>query len=184
MAHKIFHLFIIINILFFSELYGQNLIISSESASRGDKVIFDVSMIDAPNDVKTFGFDIEFPHDALLFHADDYDIGELLDQGYGYLTLDEISPGRLRVGWFTMLNYKIPKHASGSLLKLKFSVLDCNDSMLKISTLLDHVETWPLQDGQLALIENAFCRMDFDNNNKLGLQEVIFLMKYLSEINP
>jgi len=181
MANKIFIIFIIINTLLFAELCAQNLIISSESASRGEKVIFEVSMIDAPNDVKSFGFDIEFPHDALSFHADDYDIGELLEQGYGYLTLDELSPGRIRVGWFTMLNYKIPKHASGSLLNLKFSVLNCNDSMLKISTLLDHVETWPFQNGQLSLIENNFCRMDIDNNNKLGLQEVIFLMEYLSE---
>jgi hypothetical protein len=80
-----------------------------------------------------------------------------------------------------MLNYKIPKHASGSLLKLRFSVLNCNDSTLKITTLLDHVETWPLKNGQLTLLDNSFCRMDFDNNNKLGLKEVIFLMEYLSE---
>ncbi|ETR66379.1 MAG: hypothetical protein OMM_12865, partial [Candidatus Magnetoglobus multicellularis str. Araruama] len=114
MIYKISIIFIVINTLLFSELFANNLIISNESASRGEKVIFDVSIFDAPNDVKTFGFDIEYPHRSLSFHADDYDIGELLEQGYGYLTLDEISPGHIKVGWFTMLNYKIPKHASGS----------------------------------------------------------------------
>ena len=170
-----------INILLFSELLANNLVISNESTTRGEEVIFDVSIVDAPNDVKSFGFDIVYPHHSLSFHVDDYDIGELLEQGYGYLTLDEISPGRIKIGWFTMLNYKIPKHASGSLLKLKFNALNCNDSTLEITTLLDHVEAWPLQNGQLTLIENNFCRMDIDNNNKMGLSEVIFLMEHLSE---
>ena len=173
--------FLIINTLVYTNANANNLIISNESSSRGEIVEFNVSIIEAPNDVKSFGFDIEYPHNSISFHPDDYDIGELLEQGYGYLTLDEISPGRIRVGWFTMLNYKIPKHASGSLLKLRFSVLNCNDSTLKITTLLDHVETWPLKNGQLTLLDNSFCRMDFDNNNKLGLKEVIFLMEYLSE---
>jgi len=170
-----------INILLFSELLANNLVISNESTTRGEEVIFDVSIVDAPNDVKSFGFDIVYPNHSLSFHVDDYDIGELLEQGYGYLTLDEISPGRIKVGWFTMLNYKIPQHATGSLLKLKFSVLNCSDSTLEITTLLDHVETWPFQNGQFTLIENNFCRMDIDNNNKMGLSEVIFLMEHLSE---
>ena len=48
----------IINILFCLNINADNLIISNEAASRGDDVIFDISINDALNDVKSFGFDI------------------------------------------------------------------------------------------------------------------------------
>ncbi|ETR64835.1 MAG: hypothetical protein OMM_15275 [Candidatus Magnetoglobus multicellularis str. Araruama] len=67
----------IINALLYINVNANNLIISNESSSRGEIAEFNVSIVEAPNDVKSFGFDIEYPHNSLSFQPDDYDIGEL-----------------------------------------------------------------------------------------------------------
>jgi hypothetical protein len=78
---------LIINTLVYTNANANNLIISNESSSRGEIVEFNVSIIEAPNDVKSFGFDIEYPHNSISFHPDDYDIGELLEQGVWLLNI-------------------------------------------------------------------------------------------------
>jgi len=173
--------FIILNIFICFELRASNVIVSTQSAYKGDEVVFELSIQDAQNDVKSFGIDINYSTDELKFKPDDYEIGPLLEQGYGYLEIKEQSPGFIRIGWFCMLNYKIPKHASGIIAKLKFVALKCKDSKLKIVSLQDHIKDWHIQHGFFNIKENAFCWMDTDGDNKIGLREIINLMKYLSK---
>jgi hypothetical protein len=171
----------LVNLFLCFDICANNLIISDQRADKGEDIFFEISINSALNDVKSFGFQIEYPADRLEFDPDNYEIGPLLSQGQGYLTVGEDDQGMIRVGWFCMLNYKIPKHANGVLLKLKFTTLSCKKAELKFVSVYDHFADWPIKNGNFSIIENSFCRLDFNGDSRIGLPEVIELMRYLSD---
>ncbi|MBF0450711.1 MAG: hypothetical protein HQK75_08430 [Candidatus Magnetomorum sp.] len=173
---------LLINAFICSEIRANSLILSNQTAQKGDEVVFELSIDNAPNDVTCFGFQVVYPADHLQFKPDEYEIGQLLLDDFGSLRIGEDNLGLIRIGWHSNKeNFKIPKHASDVLLKLKFTILSCQNANIELVSLVDHFNDWSVRNGHFQIDENSFCRLDINGDNVIGLPEIIGLIKYLAD---
>lgn len=86
--------------------------------SPGQTVTWCLYVTDAPNTVRAFGLDIVYPTDILTFN--EASKGELLEKGFGFFGVNELKPGRIRVGGMETGENAIAQGSSGRLVTLTF----------------------------------------------------------------
>ena len=100
----------------------------------------------APNTVRAFGFDILYPTDILTFTESAK--GELLEKGFGYFGVNELKPGRIRVGGMEPGPHNIPQGATGRLAALTFIRKKEAAPSFTIIMVRDHMQTWSVSTGE------------------------------------
>lgn len=117
-----------------------------------------ISVNKAPNAVRAFGFDIIYPTDMLTFSKASK--GKLLEKGFGYFGVNELKPGRIRVGGMEPGEHNIAKEASGRLVTLTFIRKKEAAPVFKIILVRDDMQSWSLSvngDAQAAHLSLTEC---------------------------
>jgi len=109
-----------------------------------DRATFIVSISNAPNDVRAFGFDIRY--DLSVLNYSHYDRGELVLSGFQFLNTNNVSPGLIRIGGIETDDNIIPKGSSGAIAELYFKINKNKDAKLSIENLKDDVLNWQVQN--------------------------------------
>jgi hypothetical protein len=128
--------------------------LDDQMGGPGSTVIYTLSVNDTPNAVSSFGVDIGYCGSILRFESYDFS-GGLLDS-FSFKDVSTPAPGVLRVGGFTAAA-PMPAGASGFLVKLRFTVLDCDQGQecnLPLSGLKDGMVGWTTRNGLFTCIEN------------------------------
>jgi hypothetical protein len=102
----------------------------------------------APNDVRAFGFDVAFDDTKLLFQG--FTPGELTEQ-FDQLGVNEIGPGRLRIGGYEAGDAPIAADTVGTLVHLTFTVKEGvaipEDIPLDLQNLVDDIVPFSTSGG-------------------------------------
>ena len=114
----------------------------------GMEVTIPITVASAPNDVASLGFDVSFDPSVLQYTG--YTRGNLV-QAFDFFDVSTPESGLLRVGGFEAGADTIAEGASGTLVELRFLVIDCvpqDTSDLPIDSLKDDLSGWPVCPGR------------------------------------
>jgi hypothetical protein len=120
--------------------------IGNSQGKMGDEISLTISIHHAPNDVNAFGFDVFYDTIAIRY-LKKYTKGKLT-KNLEFFGVNEIEPGRVRIGGFTIKN-KIKSGESGSIVSLNFKVIGSGDTRLTIKNLVDDIKGWEIKEGSL-----------------------------------
>jgi len=158
---------------FFSKIYASTLSIHQQYSESEGSVKFSVSISNAQNDVRTFGFDIRY--DLNVLNYSHYERGELALKGFQFLNTNNVSPGLIRIGGLETGDDIIPKGTSGILTELYFRIVSPKNSKLFIEQLKDDFLNWRVQntsfhceDDPIPLTEQEVKNEDFENNENIN----------------
>ncbi len=127
--------------------------LNNQSAQKGKDVTFTVSVKAAPNAVNAFGFDLVYDAGVLRYKKSGR--GSLVQKNFSFFGVNEISPGRVRVGGMEIDKNRIEKGAGGTLVDLTFEVIGSGKSDIKITSLKDNLKNWSIQNGHFIGGTNA-----------------------------
>jgi hypothetical protein len=128
---------------------GQGLDVGDSRASGGGVVSIPVLMQGALNDVDALGFDVFYNPNVLQFTGM-FTRGPLV-ANWSFVDVSEISPGRVRVGGFTVID-TILAGEDGTVVTLEFNVVCSNcavgdTSEIFVMMLVDDLAGWPACPG-------------------------------------
>lgn len=134
---------------------AENIEINDKTGNTGDTITFNLSINNAPKDIRGLQFNIKYDTNVLTFKNAKND---KLASGFTTFEVIDKSPGVLEVIGI-ILNFgsdnpaAIPSGTSGDLAELTFSVNTCNDSNLEITNLVGEVADFSTKDGQFTCNE-------------------------------
>ena len=128
-----------------------NLAMNDQRGSKGDTITFTVSVNSAPNEVVSFGFDVNFDHRILTYKS--HTRGDLV-KGWDFFDVSNPGNGVVRVGGFTTKE-KIAEDASGAMVNLTFAVIGGADNTLTFTELVDDIVGWSTKDGSVTYFRIA-----------------------------
>lgn len=122
----------------------RGLYMADNACTSPGQYVFEVHVVDAPNDLGAFMFEVRFDTAVLAF--DGGEEGPLIS---GFVSdHHEIVPGLIRVGGYS-LSDKMPAGCSGVLYRLVFTADRCVCSRLELINLKDSVAGWDVHDAVL-----------------------------------
>jgi len=161
---------------FVQQIFAANLELSDiQNAQVGSTVKFTLTINDSPNEIKAFGFEVAYNPEILSYQS--YEFGQTFDNRF-----DEIK-GNLKVNGIIIFggyssSQKIEQGESGILLTLSFTVLQDKKDTIILQNLLDNFKGWSVKNGLFN--QTSVALEDIDNDGKLGLAEVIYLLQIMS----
>jgi len=162
---------------FMRQSHCENLELSDNFASIHQTVVFELKLNDAPNIVSSMGIDISYDTTILSFQS--YEKGELATGRFDFFDVNEPEKGTIRIGGtISSSTNKIQVGESGTLVKLSFTVISTNTTSLQLINLKDNVRDWSIKNGFLG--EKISQYEDIDNDGKVGLAEVIYLLQVVT----
>ena len=132
-----------------SPVCAANINLNDRSGSSGSDITFAVSVHDAPNDVATFGFDVQYDVWSLRYSG--FSRGSLVDN-FDFVNVNNCLPGTVRVGGFVATTAGIVQGESGTLVLLSFQVVGEEDCGVKLAALKDNMQGWSTRPGQFTAI--------------------------------
>ncbi len=178
----------------------------SKTASAGTVITYAVSINSAPNEVSSFGFDLDYDFNVL--HYEQYERGSLVPDGFTFFLVNEPSQGTVRVGGIDTGNNNIQQGQSGTLVVLTFEIV-ANDGNCEITfaNLKDDIKGWTtksgdslpgdingdkasdLSDAILSLkilsgivIDDIYPDADVNYDKKIGIEETVYILQKISDI--
>ncbi len=122
----------------------RGLYLAENACPSPGQYVFEVHVVDAPNDLGAFMFEVRF--DTAVLSFDGGEKGPLIS---GFVSdHNEIVPGVIRVGGYYLSN-KLPSGCSGVLYRLVFTAAQCICSRLELINLKDSVAGWDVHDAFL-----------------------------------
>jgi hypothetical protein len=94
----------------------------------------------APNPVRAFGLDVLYPASVMVYQK--ADPGALLQDGASFFGVNEVSPGRIRIGGLAPGTQAIAEAAGGELVRLTFKAAENHCSEFQITALKDDIKDW------------------------------------------
>lgn len=122
----------------------RGLYLADNACTSPGQYVFEVHVVDAPNDLGAFMFEVRF--DTAVLSFDGGEKGPLIS---GFVSdHNEIVPGVIRVGGYYLSN-KMPSGCSGVLYRLVFTAARCICSRLELINLKDSVAGWDVHGALL-----------------------------------
>ena len=140
---------LILTLLLFSgvinKAWSQNPGISIDTLSdnKNKSLTIVISAKNAPNQVRSCGFDINY--DSAALNYSDYTKGELTEK-FTMFEARKIKDGHIRAGGFMAGKEFIRKGDSGKLIILHFKMLKKADFKIKISNFIDDISLWKVEE--------------------------------------
>jgi len=127
-------------------IQAELLTVQNKTGDTGEEVTVTISVSNAANSVKAFGFDIIYDSSVLEFNR--YVPGTLLT-GYTFYDAIQVDTDRIRVGAVSANSSRyIHESQSGNLIFFKFDVLESKTSDIEIVNLKDEILNWETQNGE------------------------------------
>ena len=143
---NIFIIILSIFLLFTSKSFGEVIEIESKIFPSGSQESFSITINNAPQIVNSFGFDIKFCPDILLYEG--YNEGSLIKNQYSFFMVKHIqSQSLIRVGIIFRNNKQIVPGTTGDLLKLNFTSLKAGNCEITIINKFDDIKDWSVKNG-------------------------------------
>ncbi|MGA1869991.1 MAG: cohesin domain-containing protein [bacterium] len=192
MKTKIFIFIILASIASFilsAGLYAdEQLFINTQSCNEEGEVTFTISVRNIPEPINALGFEVQF--DSSVLQYKDFDFGSLThSMNLFNANLDE-SGESIIIGGFSYENDKlIPQGSTGTIIELIFSVIECQNSSLVLTHLMDNIKGWTPHVGHL-LYENDSeeplnnCRLTINDQSCTGSGEVTFSVSIDNTLIP
>jgi len=142
----------------------------------GKDAVFVIKINNAPNDISSFGFDLQFNSDLFVYQG--FERGELITNGFSFFNLNKLSSDNLRVAGIEPGNNILVKGSSGVLLKIVFNVISRAKTVVRLENLKDDIRNWIIQNIQIEYEKTiSFSIQDFGGDGKIGLPEMIHFLK-------
>jgi len=180
MKIRTFYFMVFIFFIFIGhQVFAENLVLNDiQNAEVGSTIEFTLTMNDAPNEVKAFGFEIAYNSDILSYQS--YELAQEFQNRLDYFDDNKKSDGIIIFGGYSS-GKKIEKNENGLLLTLSFTVLKSDNGMVSLQSLIDNFKGWSIKNGRFNQESVGF--EDINNDGKLGLAEVIYLLQIVTGIN-
>lgn len=127
------------------EAQAADLSLNSQSGKMDSTVAFYVRVESAPNDVASFGLEVQYDP-SILRYKGCYP-GDLVS-GFDFFNANNASPGIVRTGGFVAGDGGISRGERGTLLSLSFNVVGHDDCQVRLVKLKDDINTWSTQHGR------------------------------------
>jgi len=180
MKIRTFYNMVFIFLIFFShQVFAENLVLNDiHNAEVGSTIEFTLTINNAPNDVKAFGFEITYQPDILSYQS--YELAEDMDNRLDNFEGNNKGNGIIIFGGYSS-SQKIEEGESDLLLTLSFTVLKNENVMVSLQGLIDNFKGWSVKNGRVNYVSVGF--EDINRDGELGLPEVIYLLQVLSGFN-
>jgi hypothetical protein len=157
-------------------VFAENLELNDlKNIQTGRTVEFNLTINNAPNEVGAFGFEIAYNPE--IFSYQSYEIGQTFKNRFDNIEGNQKENGILIFGGYSS-SQRIEQGESGILLTLSFNVLKAEKDTIVIQKLIDNFKGWSVRNGLFN--QESVGLEDIDNDGKLGLAEVIYLLQILS----
>jgi hypothetical protein len=127
------------------EAVAADLSLNSQYGKKNSTVSFHVTVESAPNDVASFGLEVQYDP-SILRYKGCYP-GDLVS-GFDFFNANNASPGIVRAGGFVAADGGISRGERGTLLSLSFNVVGHDDCQVRLVKLKDDIKTWNTQHGR------------------------------------
>jgi len=159
-------------------VFAENLELNDiQNAREGSIVKYTLTFNSAPNRVGAFGFEIAYNPNMLSYQS--YELAEGFQDRFDFFQGNKKENGLLVFGGYST-SQKIESGESGALLIITFTVVNTSHDTITLQNLKDDFKNWSVKNGhfnpQSAILE------DIDNDGKLGLAEVIYLLQKMTGI--
>ncbi|ETR65485.1 MAG: hypothetical protein OMM_14173, partial [Candidatus Magnetoglobus multicellularis str. Araruama] len=126
--------------------FAEDLEIESKVITLSAQKSFSITINNAPDIARAFGFDIRYCPDILTF--DDYTEGPLIKNNYSFFMIGKLpTQPLLRVGMIYSRNKQIDPGTTGELLKLNFTATQVGSCELSIINKVDDMKYWTVKNG-------------------------------------
>lgn len=168
----------------------------------GQKIAIAVFVQTGTQAVDAFGFDLRYPSDKMEYQS--IRRGELIEKDFDLFSVQQVEPGRLRVGAAEAGGRPIPSGSQGTLFQIRFRLTrDCAGEA-ELTDLKDDLAGWNTQNrsfdlsGDLALVIQVLkiacgaasddglppCLQDTDADGQVGIGAAIELLQRVSRHTP
>ena len=154
--------------------------IVGKSGGPGGTVSIPVRIQSAPNDVASLGFEVAFPDWILTYTG--FTKGPLVE-GFDFFDVNVPEPGILRIGGFEAGADIIPSGASGDVVYLNFTVIDCEQGSsysLYLQELKDGIKSWSVSLGCF----QCGCNGDVNGDGEITPLDALCAFEKYLEICP
>ena len=121
-----------------TEAKSADLSVDDHSGGKGSVVTFSVAVQNAPNEVVSLGFEVQYDPSILGYRS--YTAGHLVSE-FDFFDANNVAPGIVRAGGLVAVDGKISEGASGILISLAFDVVGHDDCQLQLAQLKDDIKT-------------------------------------------
>ncbi|MGA1876136.1 MAG: cohesin domain-containing protein [bacterium] len=125
--------------------YGQDLDVNNQRGFLRDMIAFKIFIRKAPNDVKSFGFDVHY--DSRILEYTGYERGNMTKE-FDFFDCVQGEPGEIRCGGFNKDAGVLSIGQRGEVVVLYFKKIDCRNTSLCLEGLVDDMENWTTGEGQ------------------------------------
>jgi len=160
--------------LLITNVQAECLEMSYQLNSTINEIVVTIEINQAPNDVSSFAFIVEYDQRIIMYHPEKmFDRGLLLKNRFSEFEVSNPSPGQLIIGGFEPGSGIIHLKESGSLVKLTFKILECGYHEIIVRDLKDDFENWSVNS----------CIINCDNKGSISGKIITDITGQISSIS-